>query len=128
MYKVHKIINESVEYLPFWEDTELRNDYNEFCPNKRMKLITDLYSAVMNRENYYQYNTPTMYGNPDFDFKCGVVHGILLAGNIEEEQTETEFIYRKGKRKILVVDKLNRPRAYHESRAENARTRRALGL
>lgn len=127
MYIVKKI-KDDVEYLPFFEDTDIFNDYNEFCPNKRVKLIADLYMAVMERENYFQYHTQTMYGNPDYDYRAGVVDGILKAGNIEEIKTETKFIYKKSGRKILVVDKLKRPLGYYESKKENDELRKIFGI
>lgn len=73
---------------------------------------------VADRENYYQNNSPTAFGNPDYSVKKGIVTGIGIAANISEEAIDGRIVFRKGNRIILEVDKLNRPKSYYEANRE----------
>ena len=85
--------------------------------------IAGLYAAVAARENYFQQESPTAFGNPKYDYLSGVVQGYLMAMElIEEENREEKKIYfRKNNRSkavVLVVDKLQRPDFYYEAQKQ----------
>ena len=127
-YIVHKIVYGETEFLPDIVDTPIWDDYDEIDAPKSVRIIAALYKAIADRENYYQENSPTAFGNPDYSRICGIVIGILQATEIEEQRKDDKLIFYKGKRKVLVVDKLKLPRHYYEARRDIAKTRRALGL
>ena len=127
-YTVHKIVDDDNEWLPDIVDTPIWQDYDDFDATKSVRLVAALYRAVAERDNYYQENTPTAFGDPEYRYAYGVVHGIMLAEEIEETEYDGKLIFRKGKRTILVVDKLNRPRGFYEAKMDNAKTLLALGF
>lgn len=82
MYKIEKIILDGLELLPDITYTHIWNDYDFTDANKcskRVRLAAILYDAISKRENYYQINSPTMFGNPEYRYLCGLVNGILQA-------------------------------------------------
>ena len=87
-------------------------------PTKSIELAIKLYMAVADRENYYQNNDPTAFGNPDYSVKSGIVTGIGIAANISEEARDGRIVFRKGNRIILEVDKVNRPENNYEANRE----------
>lgn len=93
------------------------------------ELLVSLYRAVTDRDNYYQNgNTPTAFGDPNYSYKCGILHGILIGAGIQESEENGKRIFRRGNRTILVVDILTRPHGYYDALKDNRVTRRALGF
>jgi len=128
MYRIRKAIVDETEYLPDLVDTEIWKDYDTFDCKQSVSVIAELYKALEKRENYFQQNSPTAFGNPDYRYLCGVVHGILLGAGMEEECSGDIIRFRKGKRTVLIVDKIKRSDDYRKSMAENRDLRRTLGL
>ena len=131
MYIVEKIISEGLELLPNIVDTSIWKDLDEFnndrC-SKTVRLVSMLYRAIEQRENYYQLNTPTAFGDPQYTLRCGVVIGILQGSELEEVVENEKIVIKRNNRKILIVDKVKRPQAYYDTVRENRETLRALGL
>ena len=120
IYWVHKVDDPgSVDMLPFIADTSIWSDYDISRPTREIKLIAWLYDAVQKRENYYQENTPCAFGDPKFEYLAGIVHGILQAGEIIEENKGRYIEFRRGGRVILRVDKVEKPKSYYETAKEN---------
>lgn len=115
MYRIAKKTMDELELLPDIVDTPIWDDYNNIECNKTTRLIANLYKAISERENYFQLNSPTAFGNPQYNFYCGVVHGFLVGSELEEEVKDNEIHIKKNNRTILVVDKIKRSRAYYES-------------
>lgn len=130
MYKVEKIISGSLELLPDIVDTSIWKDFDGFnnkC-TKTVRLVGGLYKAIEQRENYYQLNSPTAFGDPQYRYYCGLVNGILQGAELEEIVEDDKIIIKRNNRKILVVDKIKRSQAYYDSVKENSKTLRELGL
>lgn len=127
-YIVHKDQSDTVERLPHITETSIWADYDCPAPSKSAARAVMLYMAVADRENYFQDHTPTPFGNPTHERYCGIVDGIKMAAGIVEEDTGDRLIFRKGKRNVLVVDKVSRPESYHADLKENAELLRAFGL
>lgn len=131
MYRVEKIISEGLELLPNIVDTPIWKDFDGFNNDKctkTIRLIGTLYNAIEQRENYYQLNTPTAFGDPQYTLRCGVVIGILQGAELEEVVENEKIVIKRNNRKILIVDKVKRPQAYCDTVRENSETLRALGL
>lgn len=126
-YIVQKDTSDTVERLPHITETSIWQDFDCAAPRKSAARAALLYMAVADRENYFQDYTPTPFGNPRHEYLTGLVHGIKLAAGIEEEDKDGRLIFRKGKRKVLVVDKVRRPASYYEAAKDNAETLRAFG-
>lgn len=131
MYRVEKIMLGSLELLPNIVDTSIWKDLDEFnndrC-SKIVRLVGTLYKAIEQRENYYQLNTPTAFGDPQYTLRCGVVIGILQGAELEEIIEDEKIVIKRNNRRILIVDKVKRPQAYRDAVRENSETLRALGL
>ena len=105
---------------PLWEKLDIDG---RFKAPKAERQLAGLYAAVAARENYFQQESPTAFGNPKYDYLSGVVQGYLMAMElIEEENREEKKIYfRKNNRSkavVLVVDKLQRPDFYYEAQKQ----------
>ena len=130
MYKVEKIISGSLELLPDIVDTPIWEDFDVFnnkC-TKTVRLVGGLYKAIEQRENYYQLNSPTAFGDPQYRYYCGLVSGILQGAELEEVNEDEKIIIKRNNRKILIVDKIKHSQAYYDSVKENSNTLRELGL
>lgn len=119
MYRISKIIAYEVELLPDIVETDIWKDFNDGCCSKRTEFIVFLYSAISQRENYFQLNSPTAFGNPDYNYYCGVVAGILQASGYEEVRDDNQIVIKKGSRKVLIIDKVKRPQSYYNNCKEN---------
>ena len=133
VWKVKKVKEDGIEYLPDVTDSPLwpvlNPDVNYHC-KKSDRQIAGLYSALRERENYFQYYRPTAFGNPDYSRLCGIVTGFLLAMEAEEVLEGEYIVIRKqvSQKKLLVVDKLTRPQGYYQSCKENRELWRDLGV
>lgn len=117
-FYIQKVTIDGIDNLPDIGETELCKYLEMGTPSKSIELVIKLYMAVADRENYYQNNSPTAFGNPDYSVKEGIVTGIGIAANISEEAIDGRIVFRKGNRIILEVDKLNRPKSYYEANRE----------
>lgn len=66
------IIHATDNILPDVTTTKIFDDY-EKNPSDRMRCIYCLYLALSKRENYYQFNNPTAFGNPEYANYTGTV-------------------------------------------------------
>lgn len=129
--KVNKIVFEDIELLPDIVDTPLWNFINPdkiYKSKKSDRQIAQLYSAIRNRENYYQEYTPTAFGDPQYSLYCGIVTGILLAMEATEDIQNNKIVIRRNRNVLLIVDKLKKPSSYYEVQRENRELLKDLGL
>ena len=117
-FYIPKVTIDGIDYLPDIGETELCQYIEMGRPTKSIELVIKLYMAVADRENYYQNNDPTAFGNPEYSVRSGIVTGICIAANISEETRDGRIVFRKGNRIILEVNKVNRPENYYEANRE----------
>lgn len=67
-----------------------------------------MYLALSKRENYYEINSTTAFGDPEYTRYVGMITGILMVTGWEEIMTEDQIIIKNKGRKILVVDRIKR--------------------
>lgn len=135
MLQIKKVIGEdSVQRLPDVIDTPIFDKYqkNEFKSTqaaKTAKMLYLVYMALSKRENYYQDNTPTAFGNPEYNYLCGVFVGLCQAYSLTEYREDDKIIIKKSDDfPLMVVDKIERTNYYHACVRDNAYTRRQLGI
>lgn len=120
-WKIKKDSLDGVDLLPDIVDTPLRAlidpDRNP-NPKPTERQIAGLYNALQKRENYFQENSPTAYGNPEYSLYCGVVSGFLQAMDAYEHEVNEQIIIRKGRKNLLVIDKIRRPTQFYEAQRE----------
>ena len=117
-FYIPKVTIDGIDYLPDIGETELCQCLEIGRPTKSIELVIKLYMAVADRENYYQNNDPTAFGNPEYSVRSGIVTGIGIAANISEEARDGRIVFRKGNRIILEVDKVSKPESYYEANRE----------
>lgn len=130
--EVKKFVD-GVEYLPDVVDTplwDLINPDKFYRTKKSDRQIARLYEAIAKRENYFQEYSPTAFGNPDYERIAGTVDGILVAMEAYETEANGQIVIRMAQsgKKILVVDKVKRPKSYFEEERENKELREAFGI
>lgn len=121
MYRIEKIISGDTELLPDIVDTPIWNKhdiFNNSKVSKRVQLLAALYKAIEQRENYYQLNLPTAFGDPQYRYYCGVVVGFLQGMELEETVEDEKIVIKGSNRKIMIIDKVKRPKSYHDSLKE----------
>ncbi len=122
MIVVKKVVLDGIEYLPDIVNTDFfelweQSQYNG-KGSKELDIVAGLYKALSARENYYQDNTPTAFGNPEYSLLVGTVNGFIQGAGLDMDEDDEHFIIKKGKRKILVVDKIKRNPGYFEAKRE----------
>lgn len=132
-YEIKKVVFDGIELLPditetpFWAmaDIDRALDYK-----KSERQLAGLYMAICKRENYFQINSPTAFGNPDYSFLSGVVSGFLQAMDAEEILVDDQIVICKTKtgRKMLILDKLTKPKGYYESLRDNRMALSEMGF
>ena len=121
-YYIQKSSDGAVELLPDIVDTPIWKDYDVInCP-KVVRVIAFLYEAVQKRENYYQENSPTAFGDVKYEFQVGKVLGILQAEDISEATENGCIVFRRNGNVLLRVDKVNKPRSYYEDMTDIRKT------
>ena len=113
---IKKILVDGTEYLPHIADTPLMEKWESGSALDRNKAM--LYNALVERENYFQDHSVVAFGNLDYARCEGVVTGICLVLNLEEDYTDETIIFRKNGKKFLVVDRLNKPERYFDEKRE----------
>lgn len=121
VWEIKKDSSDGVDLLPDIVDTPLwaliDPDHNPH-PKPTERQIAGLYNALQKRENYFQENSPTAYGNPEYSLFCGVVSGFLQAMDAYEYEVGEQIIIRKGRKNLLVIDKVRRPTQFYEAQRE----------
>lgn len=131
--EVKKIVDGDLELLPDIIDTPLwmmlDPDYS-YCTSKSNRQLARLYKAICERENYFQLNSPTAFGNPDYSLLCGVVLGVLQTIEAEESIENGRIVIRacRDNRIILAVDGLQKPTSYYAALKEVREARAAIGI
>lgn len=126
MRYIRKHFDGAVEYLPDVNETDLVCDYDA-SPTDRRNML--LYMALSDCENYYQFNSPTAFGNPDYARKEGFLYGLLTAYGLHIARTkESVRVVTENNRTIIVVDKLKKPDQYYKERKEAEELRNAFGI
>lgn len=77
-------------------------------------------AANQRRRNgdYYEINSPTAFGDPEYTRYVGMITGILMVTGWEEILTEDQIIIKNKRRKILVVDRIKRSDSFYKEKAE----------
>ena len=128
---IKKVMCGDTEMLPDLVDTPLWKAVTpEYCsnPTKRDIRIAGLYEALSERENYFQENTPTAFGNPEYNLYVGMVRGYMQALELDETTEGERIIIRKNGKAILIVDKVKKPSGYYQSVLENRKLRKDFGI
>ena len=125
-YEVHKCSDDEIEYLPDITETPIWRDYDVYNAPRSVRLVAALYKAVAERENYFQTNSPTAFGDPEYKMAYGIAHGIMIAAEIEECARDGKLFFYKGKKVILVVEKIKRRKSYYEEKREIQETLAAI--
>jgi hypothetical protein len=108
---VKKEKEDGFEFLPYPEYV-ITSEPNTW--NRSQKRVYDVYKAIRDVEMYFQENTPTAFGNPEYFRRDGFLSGVLTGyGLIYKEKNGYICIYC-GKNCILKVEKLTLPESYHE--------------
>lgn len=132
MYRVKKEVIDGIEYLPDIVQTELWTPFERsvYYPkgSKEIRLVAGLYKLLALRENYFQDNTPTAFGNPEYNSHCGAVSGFLQGSEMTMEEGKEQYVIKRGKKTVLVVDRIKRNPAYFEAERENKEVLRDLGI
>lgn len=128
MYKVEKIMSGDTELLPDIVDTPIWKDYDEANCSKNVRVIAALYKAIEQRENYYQLNSPTAFGDPQYRYYFGLVVGILQGSEMEEVSIDNLIVIKRNNKRILVIDKIKRSQEYYDSVKEINDTLHELGM
>lgn len=113
---IHKTVIDGVEYLPHIANTPLLNKWENGTALEKKKAV--LYNAVVDRENYYQDHSVVAFGNLEYARCEGVVTGICLALELEEDIGQKTIVFRKNGKKFLEVDRLQKPERYFSERRE----------
>ena len=131
MTYIEKCVHDGTELLPditetpLWSARDIDTASLHTPTERRLAL---LYECVAERENYYQINSPTAFGNPDYERLCGIVAGILAALDINERTENNRIVFRRGNKMVLAVDKLKKPDSYYAELTEIRHTRKNLGF
>lgn len=122
LYIIHKIKFDDIELLPDITDTPLWDKYDSLDCTQQHKRISVLYQLICKRDNYFQTNTPTPFGNPEYSLYQGQVVGFLQAMEWCEKIINDQIVIYKDNQKetpVLIVDKLKRPDSYFKSMIDN---------
>lgn len=122
LYIIHKINFDDRELLPDIVDTPLWEKYDSLDCTPMHRRISVLYQLICQRDNYFQTNTPTPFGNPEYSLYQGQVVGFLQAMDWGEKTVNDQIVIYKDNKKetpILIVDKLKRPDSYFRSMIDN---------
>lgn len=91
--------------------------------------ILAVYTAVHKMYNYYQINTPTAFGNPEYDYLRGYLVGLLCGLQYDiEEKDDKVIITNKHNKKLLIVEIPIKKNRYFEEIKDINKTLRNLGL
>lgn len=116
------------EYLPDFTETELWSEENEFSLTKRREQLIMLYNSIIKVENYWYFNRPTAFGNPDYSMYVGTVNGMVAGLGWNYQEQDGWIIIKTGKKTIMKIQKPKKSKAYFEAEKDNAEVLNALGL
>lgn len=113
MITINAITIDDIELLPDAVDTVLFKNFEQ--KNTKMnRLYFNLYNAISKRENYYQLNSPTAFGNPDYSMICGIVSGLLLGNDLIEKETNgyIQIFHENSTKALLSIQKIKKTESY----------------
>ena len=113
---IKKTVIDGIEYLPHIADTPLMEKWEDGTGLDKKRAI--LYEAVVDRENYFQDHSVVAFGNVEHARCEGIVTGICLALELEEDIGSQTIVFRKNGKKFLEVDRLQKPERYFSERRE----------
>ena len=87
-----------------------------------------LYEAIQKRENYYQFNTPTAYGDPEYRELMGTMRGIAFGLGCEIIEDSRYITVLKGNRKLMIIQRPQKTKAYHDAVKDVKETFEAFGI
>ena len=119
-------MEEGVDICPLPEELEW---FNEWDTSPQYERVLAVYTAIQRLYNYYQTNTPTAFGNPEYAYLRGYLVGLLsgIHYNIEESYGKVTVTDKHGK-KILIVEIPVKTENYMDSVKDINSTLRNLGL
>lgn len=119
----------AVECLPILEETELFYEWCDVKKGSREWKLMLVYQAVEKVENYYQFNSPTAFGNPDHRYEEGLLVGLLqgIGWTLNDDKKGWVNIYA-GRELVLRVQKPKKPDSYKEELKDLRETLSAFGL
>ena len=119
-------LEQGVDICPAPEELDWFNEWNTTQSYLR---VLQIYSAVSDCYNYFQYNSSTAFGNPDYSYKLGYMCGILSGYSCNSEEIDNKLYVRtnNGKTILIVELPIKRDRYFSEIKDIN-KTLRSLGL
>ena len=119
MIIINAVTVDDIELLPDVVDTVIFKNFEQ-KNTKLNRFYFNLYNAISKRENYYQFNSPTAFGNPDYSMLCGIVSGLLLGNELVEKETNgyIQIFHENSTKIILSVQKIKKTQSYIKERNE----------
>ena len=99
LYIIHKINFDNREILPDVVDTPLWEKFDSMDCTPQHRRICILYRLISQRDNYFQTNTPTPFGNPEYSLYSGRVDGFLQAMDWSEKFVNDQIVIYKNNEK-----------------------------
>ena len=112
------ILEDGYEYL---DPTELIDEIND--PKFEWFSLAKPICEVL---NYYQENSPDVFGNAPFARLEGYMNGYLCGRKMEIEKNKDLWVVRKGKRKIIAIEVPKKPQSYYDCLKDNTETIKAV--
>lgn len=108
-----------IELLPLPEETPFWNG-SDFEMTKKERRNYDVYDAIRNVENYYQVNSPTAFGDPDYSRVSGYLNGLLRGYGLDMQRTDDKIIIRTSYSgtKLMIIERPHKPDSYHKDKNE----------
>ena len=88
--------------------------------NSSYMSVSMFYNMLIDYALYWQNNTPTAYGNPDYSYLRGLVIGYAAAKNWDIRENKEKIIVKNSSgRKLIELVILPLPDSYFEAIKEN---------
>lgn len=115
--------------LPLLEETELFREWCDVKKGSREWKLMLIYQAIEKVENYYQFNSPTAFGNPDHRYDEGVLVGLLQGFDWVLTDDKNGWInITAGRELALWVQRPKKPETYRNELKDIRETLSAFGL
>lgn len=114
-----------IEFLPYPEI--LNMGLAEFGLTAAEERNFRVYKAIADRENYFQFNEPTAFGNPTYNRLDGILYGLLMGYGLDimEEQEEIR-VYTQGHKLIMKIQRPKKTEWFKEKRKEVIEIRKQI--
>lgn len=117
MIYIRKYVDQDceVELLPDYTETELFVEMG--TPSQERRMV--VYKALSEMLNYYQLNSPTAYGNPEYSRLSGYLDGLLYAYQLDLGFVDGVACIQTRKGTVLLkCDVPRKPKTYFEEMKE----------